>query len=151
MDFWSQVLNERVPCDCVLRKIDVLIDWKRVAWKVSEVRGRLGRSGYDVDMMLKVTLLSQWYSLSDRDLEVALKVRLDFMLFCGGRVLEDCPDHSTICRFRNTLVRLGLSRSVLGEVNRQLQAHELMIKAADVAIVDASWLQVLPVLPRRLS
>lgn len=49
-------IGERVPEDNVLRKINVLIDWKRVGWKVGKVRSRLGRAGYDVDLMLRVVL-----------------------------------------------------------------------------------------------
>ena len=58
MDFWTQILEERVDVDNVLRKINALIDWKRVGWKVGKVRSQLGRVGYDIDMMLKVTILS---------------------------------------------------------------------------------------------
>ena len=141
MDFWTQVFEERIEADNVLRKINVLIDWKRIGWKVGKVRATLGRAGYDVDLMLKVTLLSQWYSLSDRDLERALRVRLDFMLFCGCGVIDNSPDHSTICRFRNALVKLNLFDAVLGEVNRQLQAQGLMVRDADVAIVDATLVE----------
>ena len=65
-------------------------------------------------------LLGQWHSLSDRALEHALRVRLDFMLFCGSSVLDHCPDHTTICRFRQALVRRGLDAQLLTEVNRQL-------------------------------
>ncbi|WP_323779133.1 hypothetical protein [Leisingera sp.] len=38
MDFFMQVIGERVPEDNVLRKINVLIDWKQVGWKVGKVR-----------------------------------------------------------------------------------------------------------------
>lgn len=141
MDFFMQVIGERVPTDNVLRKINALIDWKRVGWKVGKVRSRLGRAGYDVDLMLRVVLPGQWHSLSDRELEHALTVRLDFMLFCGAAIIDHSPDHSTICRFRDTLVRLGLHEEVLAEVNRQLQAHGLMMQAAPVAVVDATVIE----------
>lgn len=141
MDFFMQVIGERVPEDNVLRKINALIDWKRVGWKVGKVRSRLGRAGYDVDLMLRVVLLGQWHSLSDRELEHTLTVRLDFMLFCGAAIIDHSPDHSTICRFRNTLVRLELYEEVLAEVNRQLQAHGLMMQAAPVAVVDATVIE----------
>lgn len=138
MDFWTQLIEERVPQDNFLRKINMLIDWEALGSKVKKVKSSFGRTGYDVDLMLKVTLLSQWYHLSDRELERVLKVRLDFMLFCGSSILSNSPDHSTICRFRNALVTHDLYDVLLQEVNRQLQEHHLMVSEADVAIVDAT-------------
>lgn len=120
MDFFMTLISERVEPDNVLRKVERLIDWRRVGWKVGKVRSRLGRAGYDVDLMVRVLLLGQWHAPSDRQLEQALKVRLDFMLFCGASVLKNSPDHTTICRFRNALVKLGLHGALLEEVNRQL-------------------------------
>jgi IS5 family transposase len=138
MDFFMQVISDRVEADNVLRKVSSLIDWKRVGWKVGKVRSKLGRAGYDVDLMVRVMLLGQWHSLSDRELEHALRVRLDFMLFCGAAIIADSPDHTTICRFRGALVRLGLHEELLAEVNRQLKVHGLMMEAAPVAVVDAT-------------
>ena len=45
--------------------------------------GQGGRPRYDVVKMFKVVLLGQWHNLSDNDLEQALRVRLDFLVFCG--------------------------------------------------------------------
>ncbi|MBC6412709.1 MAG: transposase, partial [Hyphomonadaceae bacterium] len=141
MDFFTGLLSERVASDNVLRKVGALIDWRRVGLKVGKVRSQLGRSGYDVDLMLRVLLLGQWHSLSDRKLEEALRVRLDFMLFCGASLFEHVPDHTTICRFRCALVRLGLFDAVLNEVNRQLSAHGLKVEHAAVAVVDATVIE----------
>jgi IS5 family transposase len=138
MDFFMRLISDRVAADNVLRKVSSLIDWKRLGWKVGKVRSKLGRAGYDVDLMVRVMLLGQWHSLSDRELEHALRVRLDFMLFCGAAIIDDSPDHTTICRFRNALVRLGLHEDLLAEVNRQLARHGLMMEAAPVAVVDAT-------------
>jgi len=40
-----------------------------------------GRKSYDKISMLKLVLLGQWNSLSDEELEYAVKVRLDFISF----------------------------------------------------------------------
>ncbi|MBC6403814.1 MAG: transposase [Hyphomonadaceae bacterium] len=92
---WLQkwgLLLERIASDNVLRKIGALIDWRRVGWKVGKVRSQLGRSGYDVDLTLRVLLPGQWHSLSDRKLKEALRVRLDLMSFCGASLFENVPD-----------------------------------------------------------
>jgi len=54
VDFFMGFLPERVASDDVPRKVGALIDWRRVGWKVGKVRSQLGRSGYDLDVMLWV-------------------------------------------------------------------------------------------------
>lgn len=53
--------------------------------------------------MFKALLLQSWHSLSDPELEEALRVRIDFMLFTGMGIENEVPDETTICRFRNKL------------------------------------------------
>ncbi len=88
--------------------------------------------------MIRVLLLGQWHSLSDRELERALTVRLDFMLFCGQSMIERSPARTTICRFRRMLGLRGLDAALLSEVNRQLQERGLKVRNAPVAVVDAT-------------
>jgi IS5 family transposase len=45
--------------------------------------------------MLKVILLKEWHSISDLEMENALKVRLDFLLFTGFDLADTLPDEST--------------------------------------------------------
>ncbi len=42
-----------------------------------------GPSGDDPPGLFKCPLIGQWHGLSDPKLERALKVRMDFMIFCG--------------------------------------------------------------------
>ena len=88
MDLFMTLVADRVAADNVLRKVNALVDWGRVGRVLGPVRSKLGRAGYDVELMVRVLLLGQWHSLSDRALEHALRVRLDFMLFCGSSVLD---------------------------------------------------------------
>ena len=138
MDLFMTLVADRVAADNVLRKADALVDRGRVGRVLGPVRSKLGRSGYDVKLMIRVLLLGQWHSLSDRALEHALRVRLDFMLFCGCLVLDRSLDHTTICRFRQALVRRDLDAKLLAEVNRQLAGHGLKVERAPVAVVDAT-------------
>lgn len=102
--------------------------------------GGLGRSGYgppcyDPLKMVKALILQAWHSLSDAGLEEALRVRIDFMVISG---LTDVPDESTICRFRNLLIKQGLMDSLLREVNRQLEDRGLKVRESKGAILDAT-------------
>ena len=50
-------------------------------------------------------LIGQWHGLSDPKLERALKVRLDFLIFCRLDLHGSVPDETPHCRFRNALVK----------------------------------------------
>ena len=91
--------------------------------------------------MFKPILLRAWHSLSDPKLEEALRVRIDFMLFPGMRIEQDTPDETTICRFRNRLVKNGLDKKLLQEINRQLEFRGLKIEKATGAIIDPSIIE----------
>jgi transposase, IS5 family len=69
-------------------------------------------------------------------LEEALSDRLSFRRFVGLALADPVPDHSTSSRFRSELVQRGLAGPLLWELNRQLEARGLMVKAR--TLIDAS-------------
>ena len=79
--------------------------------------------------------------MRDQNLERALKVRLDFMIFCGLDLHAPVPDKMTHCRFRNTLVRGGVYDDLLAEICVQINAHGLKLKEAEAAIIDATLVE----------
>jgi len=60
------------------------------------------------------------------------------MPFCGLSALDDWPDHTTICRFRNALVEAGLNSVILDEVKRQPTERGLKVKGGRMSVVDAT-------------
>ncbi len=86
-------------------------------------------------------LLQQWHNLSDPELDESLRVRLDFMLFTGFELLEEIPDETTICRFRNKLTELRLEKKLFEEINGQLEKLGLKVKQADGAVIDATIIE----------
>ena len=143
MDLFLRESADRIGADDVLAKIDALMDW-RAFWPILK-RG-LGRSGegpagYDPLVLFRCLLIGQWHGLSDPKLERALKVRLDFMIFCGLDLHAPVPDETTHCRFRNALVRGGVYDDLLAEVCRQIEAHGLKLKEAEAAIIDATLVE----------
>jgi len=58
--------------------------------------------------MFRAIILQVWYSLSGSKIEEELKLRWDFMWFASFDVFESAPDETSICRFRNCLVKQGL-------------------------------------------
>src|ERR1700722_12936721 len=138
MSFLEQEASYRLGKNALI-EVQGLIDWEGLR----QGMGDLGRSGYgpqayDPLKMLKALILQAWHSLSDPGLEEALRVRLDFMVITG---LTDVPDETTICRFRNLLVKRNLLDKLLAQVNEQLEAKGLKVKEATGAIIDATLIR----------
>ena len=132
-----QAVEKLVRKDSFLHNAKALIDWNEVNRKVAIPRSRLGRMGYDADIMIRALVLARWYSLSDRQSEEALGKRLSFMSFCDLSLMDPCPDHATICRFRNALFRHGKYESLMEEIVRQLAELGFEVKNPDRAMVNA--------------
>ena len=144
MDLFLRELTERIGTDDALCKIDALMDWPLFSPILKRGLGRsgVGPQGYNRLVVFKCLLIGQWHGLSDPKLERALKVRLDFMIFCGLDLHAPVPDETTHCRFCNkALVKGGVYDDLLAEVCRQIEEHGLKLKEAEAAIIDATLVQ----------
>jgi transposase, IS5 family len=123
-----------------LERIAALVDWAAFERLRGDVYAApVGRPSYGPVVLLKCLLLQQWYRLSDPGLEEALSDRLSFRRFVGLALADPVPDHSTLSRFRGELSRRGLAERLLAELNRQLDARGLMVKAG--TLIDASLVE----------
>jgi len=125
-----------------LQRIAALLNWDAFEALLMPIYAApTGRPSYPPLSMLKVLLLQQWYGLSDPAMEEALGDRLSFRQFAELPLDAAVPDHSTICRFRGELVRLGLSEVIFAEAVRQLDAQGLVLKKGtliDATLVEAA-------------
>jgi transposase, IS5 family len=120
-----------------LEDIDKTFEWGAFEVLLSAIHGsRKGAPGYPPLTMFKILLLQQWYALSDPGAEEAVRDRLSFRRFCQLPLDQETPDHSSIWRFRQTIDELGLSKALLAEANRQLDAKGLIVKSG--TLVDAT-------------
>ena len=129
-----------------LLKITQLLDWQAIEQtlanhKVNYVRNNGGRPAYPLLPMFRAILLGQWHSLSDPELERSLVTRLDFIIFCQFPDEMNLPDHSTLNRFRNWLIKEGLADELYQQINQQLAHNQLKVEKAQTAIVDATIIQ----------
>lgn len=136
-------MQTRIKRDSALMKADALIDWETLRPLLTGLYKREksqagGQEPIDALLMFKATLLGQWHSLSDPKLEEALHLRIDFMQFCGLNLTDAVPDETTLCRFRNRLIKANKLAPLLAAVNAQLQGHGLMVKHARGAVIDAT-------------
>lgn len=143
MDLFLREATDRIGAEDALAKIDALMDWRSFSPILKRGLGRsgFGPRGYDALVLFKCLLIGQWHGLSDPKLERALKVRLDFMIFCGPDLHAAVPDETTHCRFRNALVKGGVYDDLLAEVCRQIEDHGLKLKEAEAAIIDATLVE----------
>lgn len=122
-------------------KLASLIDWQPVEnhmkaeyWREFFRKG--GRTPYDHRAMFRALLLAKWHGLSYPKLERALRVRLDFLLFCGFEVGGKLPDACTLNRFNARLSADGVFDAMAAEVERQLHRHGLELRPATGALAD---------------
>lgn len=146
LSFGSLEMAKRVQADSTLMKVWSLIDWNALRGHLTglykrEASGAGGQEPIDPLIMFKAILLGQWHNLSDPKLEQALRVRIDFMHFCGLTLSDDVPDETTLCRFRHRLIEHNRLDQLLACINTQLQAHGLMVKGATAAVLDATLIQ----------
>lgn len=124
-DFPTWKLHQLIDCEAVSHKLKGL--YRREETHVG------GPEPYAPLSMFKLMLLGQWHGLSDAQLEQALKVRIDFMVFTGFEPAAGVfPDASTICRFRNRLVVAKFDQVLLRSSNSQLKHKGLKVQAAEV-------------------
>ena len=89
--------------------------------------------------MFKALLLQAWYGLSDAELEFRLGDSLAFGRFVGLSLEDAVPDHTTLCRFRNRLVRDRLLERLFAELDDQLEGAGLVLKQGtmlDAALIE---------------
>ncbi|MEF3254292.1 MAG: IS5 family transposase [Deferribacterales bacterium] len=114
--------------------------------KISEIlethyekgKSKEGRKSYPALVLFKMLLLGIWYDLADRDIEEECRDSLSFSKFIGIALEDGLPDHTTLSRFRKSMMKSGCLDMVLDEVNHQLDALGIRINIGSIRIVDAS-------------
>lgn len=140
LGFGDGWISPKVGQNAMLERLLREVKWYRFEKLLLRLKPEgAGRPPFDPLMMLKALLLQQWYGLSDAELEEAINDRVSFRKFLGLSLEAACPDHTTLCRFRNRLADAGLSEKVFGEFARQLEARGLLLKRG--TMVDASLVE----------
>lgn len=138
--FLDYCIDQRLSKKSFLSDVDRIIDWNPIEkllkkhYKKREAAD--GRPAYPPLPLFKMLLLQRWYNLSDPGLEEAVNDRLSFLRFTGFSFESSIPDETTICRFRNELIKKGLYRKLLSRINEQLEKKGILVKTG--AIVDAT-------------
>lgn len=122
-----------------LAEMDAVIPWQRVLGLIAPhyPTDGTGRPRRDLEMMLRVYFLQQWFNLSDPQAEESLYDSESMRRFAGVELGEtQVPDESTILRFRHLLEEHRLTRAIFEEVRALLEERRLFLKSG--TIVDAT-------------
>jgi IS5 family transposase len=96
-----------------------------------------GRRPKELEQMLRIYFLQQWFNLADPAVEEALYDSATLRQFAGIDLgSEPVPDETTVCKFRHLLEEHNWGEEILGRVNLHLQAKGVRITTG--TIVDAT-------------
>lgn len=137
--FSELMITQKSKGETRLEKIESLVNWKRVDYRLKKVLNRsgLGPTGYPPITLFKAMILQHLYGLSDPALEEMLYDRISFRRFCGLSLNSKIPDETTICRFRSALS--GHVDKLMRVVMDDLARQGIALKTG--AIVDASVIE----------
>ena len=128
-----------------LKQIDSIIDFEKLRPILNKngigTKNIVGLKAYDNVLMFKVLLLQKYYNLSDKAVEEALCVNLLFMRFVGISLEDSVPDDTTVCRFRNSLLKHKLYDKLFDHINKQLEDKNLIAKTGKSVLVDATLIK----------
>ena len=123
-----------------LAEMDAVIPWQRLLELIGPhyhaPSGR-GRKPHDLEPLLRIYFLQQWFDLSDPAAEDAIYDSESMRRFARVELGDDkVPDESTILRFRHLLEREGLTEGIFEVVKDLLAEKRLTLRSG--TIVDAT-------------
>jgi transposase, IS5 family len=127
-----------------LAEMNAVMPWAKLLAMIAPhypTDGR-GRPRADLELMLRIYCLQQWFNLSDPQAEESLYDSESMRRFAGVELAETkVPDESTILRFRHLLEEHRLTKAIFDEIRTLLQEHGLLLKSGtivDATIISAS-------------
>ncbi len=122
-----------------LAEMEAVIPWRRLIALIEPhyPKAGRGRRPHDLERMLRIYFLQQWFNLSDPQAEDAIYDSESMRRFARVELGEDkVPDESTILRFRHLLEKHRLTEGIFEVVKDLLTEHRLLLRAG--TIVDAT-------------
>jgi len=122
-----------------LEEMEQVVPWGKLCALVEPhyPKAGKGRRPKELEKMLRIYFLQQWFNLADPAVEEALYDSATLRHFAGIDLgSEPVPDETTVCKFRHLLEEHHLGEEILGTVNLHLQAKGVRITSG--TIVDAT-------------
>src|SRR6202140_4859147 len=139
--FYEFCLDEAVPADHLVRKIDAVLDLSWVHAELAPHYPTLGRPSVDPVLMIRMLIMGYVFALrSERLLCRELQVNLAYRWFCKLGIEHKIPDHSAFSRARNERFGdSGIFRRLFERVVEACIAADLV--GGEGFAVDASLIQ----------
>lgn len=140
--FYEFCLEDVVPADHLLRKVDAVLDLSWLRMELSAYYSHTGCPSVDPELLIRMMLIGYCYSIrSDRRLCEAVALDLSYRWFCRLGLEDRVPDHSTFSvnrqgRFRDS----DILRKVFESVVRGCMAAGLVKGegfAVDASVIEA--------------
>lgn len=136
---WSDELSQaKTKKKEFLEQMNRIIPWDK--WmgiiKPYYYAGERGNKPFELELMLRIHMLQNFYDLSDMGVMGEVIDSRAFSEFCGVESSNQVPDGDTIGRFRALLVKHGLQEKLFAQVVELLQSKRLILKKG--TIVDST-------------
>src|SRR5262245_44273517 len=100
--FYQFNLDDAVPADHLLRKIDAALDLSDLRAQLAPYYSRIGRPSIDPDLMIRMLIVGYCYGIrSERRLCEEVQLNLAYRWFCRLGIEDAVPDHSTFSKARH--------------------------------------------------
>src|SRR6266487_4796813 len=104
--FYAFHLDEVVPADHVVRRIDAVLDLCWIHKELAPFYSNTGRPSIDPELMIRMLLVGYVFALrSERRICAEVQVNLAYRWFCKLGIEDSIPDHSVFCRARHERFR----------------------------------------------
>ena len=140
-DYEQVYAKKRTRRQIFLDEMEATIPWDdfhaliRPVYHQPSAKG--GRPPFPLEVMLRIHLLQQWFTLSDPLMEEMLIDTPCFRRFAGiDRVSERIPDETTILNFRHLLEEHGIGEQIFEAVKQTLKEQGALLQEG--TILDAT-------------
>ena len=135
MDELSQAKTKKKEFLTQMEKLIPWGEWVEIV-KPCYYKGERGNKPYGLELMLRLYVLQNLYTLSDEGTVAEVIDSRAFSEFCSVDSSNQVPDGDTLGRFRNLLTRNGLQEKLFSQVAEMLQKRGLLLKKG--TIVDST-------------
>ena len=140
--FYDFCLEDHVPSDHLLRRIDQVLDLSEVRTQLKPFYSHTGRPSIDPELMIRMLIVGYCFGIrSERRLCDEVHLNLAYRWFCRLGLEDQVPDHTTFSRNRHGRFREGDAfRLVFESVVRRCMAEGLVASegfAVDASVIEA--------------
>ena len=139
--FYDFNLEQRIPHNYLLRKIDQFLDFEKIRLHLHSFYSHTGRPSIDPELMIRMLLVGYCYGIRfERRLCEEVDFNLAYHWFCRLGLEDEIPNHSTFSKNRHRRYRDSDIFRLVFEIVVQSCIEEHLVKGEGFAI-DGSILQ----------